>query len=49
MTLRIAGVLARSSTMDPSRAEQVLGWKPVEPTLLDELRSGSYAAAATRT
>ncbi|MFF3401626.1 NAD-dependent epimerase/dehydratase family protein [Streptomyces sp. NPDC002659] len=41
----LAGVLARSSTMDPSRAEQVLGWKPVEPGLLDELRSGSYAAA----
>ncbi|WP_406305352.1 hypothetical protein OHA61_27950 [Streptomyces sp. NBC_00885] len=34
--------------MDPSGAEQVLGWKPVEPGLLDELRSGSYAAA-TRT
>ncbi|MFG2232670.1 NAD-dependent epimerase/dehydratase family protein [Streptomyces sp. NBC_01310] len=44
----LAGVLARSSQMDASRAEQVFGWKPVEAGLLDELRSGSYAAA-TRT
>ncbi|MFJ5529045.1 hypothetical protein [Streptomyces sp. NPDC093261] len=41
-----AGVLARSSAMAPSLAERVLGWKPVEPGLLDELRTGSYAAAA---
>lgn len=41
-----AGVLTRSSLMDPSRAEQLLGWKPSELSLLDELRSGSYAASA---
>ncbi|MCO5985195.1 NAD-dependent epimerase/dehydratase family protein [Actinoallomurus spadix] len=40
-----AGLLTRSSPMDPSRAERVLGWKPVEPGILDELRTGSYAAA----
>jgi hypothetical protein len=34
--------------MDPSRAERVLGWKPVETAgLLDELRTGSYAAATS--
>ncbi|MCO5993179.1 NAD-dependent epimerase/dehydratase family protein [Actinoallomurus rhizosphaericola] len=40
-----AGVLTRSSPLDPSRAERVFGWKPVEPGLLDELRTGSYATA----
>ncbi|MFG2845899.1 NAD-dependent epimerase/dehydratase family protein [Kitasatospora sp. NPDC048296] len=43
----LAGVLIRSSLLDPTRAEQLLGWKPAEPSLLDELRTGSYAAAAT--
>lgn len=38
-----AAVLARSAPMDPSRAEAVLGWKPVGPGLPDELRRGSYA------
>lgn len=40
----LAGVLTRSSLMDPTRAEQMLGWKPTEPGLLEELRTGSYAA-----
>ncbi|MCO5968683.1 NAD-dependent epimerase/dehydratase family protein [Actinoallomurus soli] len=40
-----AGVLTRSSPLDPSRAERVFGWKPVERGLLDELRTGSYATA----
>jgi hypothetical protein len=33
--------------MDPSPAERVPGWKPVESSLLDELRTGSYAAATS--
>lgn len=37
-----AAVLSRSAPMNPSRAETALGWKPVEPSLPDELRSGSY-------
>ncbi|GAA3102477.1 NAD-dependent epimerase/dehydratase family protein [Streptomyces echinatus] len=40
----LADVLARSSLIDPSRAERVLGWRPVEPSLADELRTGSYAS-----
>jgi nucleoside-diphosphate-sugar epimerase len=38
-----AAVLARSAPLDPSRAEKVLGWSPVERGLTDELRAGSYA------
>lgn len=38
-----AGVLTRSSPLDSSRAERLFGWKPAEPALLDELRTGSYA------
>jgi nucleoside-diphosphate-sugar epimerase len=41
-----AAVLTRSAPLDASRAERVLGWKPVEPGLLEELRTGSYAATA---
>lgn len=40
-----AHVLTRSSPLDASRAERRLGWKPVGPDLLDDLRGGSYAAA----
>ncbi|MGW6795308.1 NAD-dependent epimerase/dehydratase family protein [Streptomyces chartreusis] len=40
-----ARVATRSSPMDSSRAERVLGWKATEPTLLEELRTGSYAVA----
>ncbi|WP_329247848.1 NAD-dependent epimerase/dehydratase family protein [Actinoallomurus sp. NBC_01490] len=40
-----AGALTRSSPLDSSRAERVLGWKPAEPGLLDDLRTGSYTAA----
>lgn len=39
-----AGALTRSSPLDSSRAERVLGWKPAEPGLLDDLRTGSYTA-----
>jgi nucleoside-diphosphate-sugar epimerase len=38
-----AAVLTRSAPLDPSRAEKVLGWEQVEPPLLDDLRTGSYA------
>lgn len=38
-----AEVLTRPSPLDPSRAEQILDWKATGPTLLDELRTGSYA------
>jgi nucleoside-diphosphate-sugar epimerase len=37
-----AAVLTRSSPLDPSRAEKVLGWDRVERSLIDELRAGSY-------
>jgi nucleoside-diphosphate-sugar epimerase len=40
-----AGVLTRSAPLDPSRAERLFDWKPAEPDLLDDLRTGSYAAA----
>lgn len=43
-----AGVLTRSAPLDASRAERLLGWKPVEPGLLDELRTGSYADVGSR-
>ena len=41
-----AAALTRSSPMDPSRAERRFDWKPAGPALLDDLRTGSYAAAA---
>jgi nucleoside-diphosphate-sugar epimerase len=37
-----AEVLTRSSPLDASRAEQTFGWRPLEPGLLHELRTGSY-------
>lgn len=40
-----AGVLTRSSPLDSSRAERLFDWKPAEPALLDELRTGSYRGA----
>jgi nucleoside-diphosphate-sugar epimerase len=45
----LAAVLTRSAPLDPSRAQKVLGWEPVEATLINDLRTGSYVlAAATR-
>jgi nucleoside-diphosphate-sugar epimerase len=41
----LADVLLRSSPLDASRAARVLGWKPVEAGLVDELRHGSYSVA----
>jgi nucleoside-diphosphate-sugar epimerase len=43
----LAGVLSRSALLDSSRAERVFDWKPTGPSLLDELRTGSYAAATS--
>jgi nucleoside-diphosphate-sugar epimerase len=40
-----ADVLTRSALLDAARAERILGWKPVEPGLIDELRKGSYMEA----
>jgi nucleoside-diphosphate-sugar epimerase len=41
-----AAVLTRSAPLDASRAGKVLGWEPIEATLVDDLRTGSYALAA---
>ncbi|WAL68578.1 NAD-dependent epimerase/dehydratase family protein [Amycolatopsis cynarae] len=38
-----AAVLTRSSPLDPSRALRLFGWQAGGPSLLEELRSGSYA------
>jgi hypothetical protein len=43
-----AAVLTRSAPLDPSRAEKVLGWNPVERGLTDELRAGSLGTAGMR-
>ncbi|GLY86490.1 NAD-dependent epimerase/dehydratase family protein [Actinoallomurus iriomotensis] len=40
-----AEVLTRSSPLDPSRAERLFDWKPAEPALLDDLRTGTYRGA----
>jgi nucleoside-diphosphate-sugar epimerase len=40
----LAGVLTRSAPLASAKAEQTLGWTPLQPGLLDELRQGSYAA-----
>jgi nucleoside-diphosphate-sugar epimerase len=40
-----ADVLTRSAPLMSAKAGRTLGWNPVEPGLLDELRAGSYAAA----
>ncbi|MEY9929671.1 nucleoside-diphosphate-sugar epimerase [Catenulispora sp. GP43] len=37
-----ADVLTRSAPLNSERAGRLLGWTPVEATLLDELRKGSY-------
>ncbi|GAA0408550.1 NAD-dependent epimerase/dehydratase family protein [Microbispora corallina] len=41
-----AAVLVRSSPLDASRAERLFGWRATAKGLLDELTTGSYAAAA---
>jgi nucleoside-diphosphate-sugar epimerase len=38
-----ADALALDQQFSARRAEQLLGWTPVGPSILDELRSGSYA------
>ncbi|NVI88530.1 NAD-dependent epimerase/dehydratase family protein [Actinomadura sp. BRA 177] len=37
-----ADVLTRSSPLDPSRAETQYNWRPAGPSLLDDIRTGSY-------
>lgn len=43
-----ADVLVRSSPLNAARAARVLGWKPVEADLTEEIRAGSYAAGTVR-
>ncbi|MEU5312511.1 NAD-dependent epimerase/dehydratase family protein [Streptomyces sp. NPDC021562] len=40
----LADLLTRSAAMTATRAERLMDWKPEEPSLLDDLRTGSYAA-----
>ena len=37
-----ADVLTRSTPLDPSRAESLFGWRATGPSLLEDIRSGSY-------
>jgi nucleoside-diphosphate-sugar epimerase len=41
-----ADALALDQRVSSARAQQLLGWKPTGPSILDELSRGSYASAA---